>query len=944
MRTHGAANVAQIIERVANSPLILRKLEQLLSDHPKAIKQLKTPEEAAAYLFQFWNMGLINVGPETKSLFQTIKDLIMDVAKELHSWINAAKREERKAEKAQKMDEAEVRRLFEALAGGAAATSDVNVRQALYDGLRKNIEAHTKEVDEIGQRVEGFWQGLGRVVVTSESMLNLYSKHPELKTVADKFHQMAGKSMKNQARDPSLMARGGLIEAKHAEVQRRLNPFERFLMEGKYDDKDMSLAAKHLEANTLSADKKINALIDYVHKYYGEMYDYMVQSDVRRLDPTSEERWVPIQKRKDYFTQSWAIEELTKDHDGFVATLLDKHAKELGYMAQQANAEIAAWNKDPKTELTSPTAKALRDKQEAEFEASGNAVAKSQPLPNVTPEMIAEQIYVRLLNSTGMIDIQETSWSLGLTPAAGAVNRRELDWLDKEAFSKYKSKDLVEIVTNYTRTMVARAEYQKRFGYGGEVIAKAMDTSFLREIGGQELVDKAEASLPEEIKTWKKLASEWHKDNPGVPYPEPYPTLRLVGVQTHRAEVGAEASNKAMIAAEKTLRPAVNAVRALEGTLGNEISPAMRSVNSWINTYQNVRLLPLSLFTNFSDVIGITVNGGTLGDAWNAFTAGMREVRNTWVNEKGADSATIRAEEWGVSDAGAMLDTLGQNYGSVYMNEKARNINNKFFRVIGMEGWNRGVRITATAVGERIITDWVKNGVDTKKAGEKARFERLFGEGADAKKIKLDSAGNLDTQDAANRAAIQRFVQDSVMSSNSAVRAIWMSDPRMATFAHLKNFAYAFHSVMLKGILAQASQGNLRPALVASLGFTSISIAAGAIKEMLIPGDEPYWMKGGLDNYLEYGLDRANLGGVPQMYLDGVGQLDPAKLAGPFWDQIQDTLSSPIPGLTINPNLSPFGGSTEIEILRDRKVAVELAKALPAGNLAGRGMESLVGE
>lgn len=925
MRTNGAANVAQLVERVANSPLIKRKLEQLLSDHPKAIKQLDTPEEAAAYLFQFWNMGLINVGPETKSLFQTIKGLVIDAAKEIHSWINAAKRDERNAEKAAKMEQDEVRRLFEALAGGAAA--DPTTRTQLYDALRKNVEAHTKAIDELGQRVEGFWQGIGRYVVTSESMLNLYSKHPELKTVADKFHQMAGKSMKNQARDSSLMARGGLIEAKHLEVQRRLNPFERFLMDGKYDEKDIALAAKHLEANTKSADKKINALIDYVHKYYGEMYDYMVQSDVRRLDPNSEERWVPIQKRKDYFTQSWSIEELTKDHDGFVSTLLDKHKRELEHMAQQANAEIAAWKKDKKAEVNSPSA-------QAEINKEGG------PSQDITPEAIAEQIYVRLLNSTGMVDIQETNWSLGLTPAAGAVNRRELDWLDKEAFSKYKSKDLVEIVTNYTRTMVSRAEYQKRFGYGGEVIGEAMDTAFLREMGGQALVDKARAELDGEIKRWKKEARAWHKENPGVPFAEPYPTLRLVGVQAHRSQVGAEESNQAMIKAEKTLRPAVNAVRALEGTLGNDISPAMRNVNSWINTYQNVRLLPLALFTNFSDVIGITTNGGTLGDAWNAFTAGMREVRNTWLNEKGSDTATLRAEEWGVSDAGAMLDTLGQNYSSVYMTEKARNINNKFFRIIGMEGWNRGVRITATAVGERIIGDWIKNGVDAKKPGEKARFERLFGEGADPKKIKLDADGNLDTQDAANRAAIQRFVQDSVMSSNSAVRAIWMSDPRMATFAHLKNFAYAFHSVMLKGILAQAAEGNLRPALVAGLGFASISIAAAAVKEMLIPGDEPYWMKGGLDGYLEYGYNMANLGGVPQMYLESVTDFDPAKLAGPFWDQIQNTLSSPIPGFSIN--FSPVDGETEI--LRDRKVAVELAKALPAGNLAGRAMDSLVGE
>lgn len=939
LRKHGADNVRELIQRVAANPIIMRKLEQLLEGHPKARKQLKTPEEAAAYLFQFWNMGLINVGPETKTLFQTIKDFIASALKTMHGLINAGAREQNIKDKAARLDQEEARRAFEALNGGNFA--DPTARQAAYDALRKNAEAHAKAVEELGQRGEKFWQGLGRYVVTSESMLNLYSMHPELKVVADKFHQMAGKSMKNQARNDTLDARGGLMEATHGETQTRLNKFERFLQDGKYDEKDIELAMPHLErGSTNSTDPKVAKLVTFARDYMAEMYDYMVQSDVRRLDPTSEERWVPVQKRKDYFTQSWAIEALTKDHDGFIKTLLEKHPNELAHMVQQANAEIAAWNSDRRGKLTSPTAQALAEKQEKAFAESGQVMAKSEPLPNVTPELIAEQIYTRLLNSTGLVDIQESEWSLGLTPAAAAVNRRELDWLDKDAFSKYKSKDLVEIMTNYTRTMVKRAEYQKRFGYGGEVIGEAMDTAFLREVGGHELVKQAQRSLPVAIKAWKKAAQEWHADNGDTPYPEPYPTLRMVGIDAYRASNGNEKANEALIKAEKALRPAVNAVRAMEGTLGNDINQNLRSVNSWINTYQNVRLLPFALFTNFSDVIGLTVQGGTLGDAWDAFVSGIREVRNTWVNEKGSDSRTLRAEEWGVSDAGALLDTLGQNYSSVYMSEKARKVNNTFFRVIGMEGWNRGVRIAATALGERVVGDWAKNGVDAKKPGEKKRFERLYGEGADPKAIKLDAEGNLDANDAANRAAIQRFVQDAVMSSNSAVRTAWMSDPRFATFAHLKNFAYAFHSVMLKGVLGQAAEGNFRPALVAGLGFTSISIAAAAVKEMLIPGEEPPWMQGGLDGYLDYGLGQANLGGVPQMWGDGVRQLDPAKLAGPFWDQIQNTISSPIPGLSIN--LSPFDGETEL--LRDRKVAVELAKALPAGNIAGRYMESALSD
>lgn len=940
LRKHGAENVVKVIERVTQNPIIMRKLEQQLEGHPKAIKQLKKPEEAAAFLFQFWNMGLINIGPETKTLFQTIKDWLVEVAKDIHAIINNAKRDERKAEKAQKLDEQKVRDLFDAFASGVAANPDS--RQALYDALRKNAEVHQKTIDELGMRAERFWQGVGRYVISSESMLNSYSKHPELKIIADAFHQMAGKSMKNMARVPSLDARGGFFEATHQESQRRLAKFERFLERGNYDQKDFEIALKYLESGKgNSSDAKVAKLVDFIRDYYGEMFDYITKSDVRRLDPTSEQRWVPVEKRKNYWSQVWNVEGLMNNHDGFVADLLATHPRELQHMADEANKEIEAWEKMTNTtgKVKSPTAQAEIDKKLNEFNESGQIIGKVT-YDKITPEAVAETIYTRLINSMGMVDMQETEWSLGITPGASAVNRRQLDWLDKEVFSKYKSKDLVNIVTTYTRTMVKRAESQKRFGYGGERISDAVDTAFLREMGGQALVDEAVAELPEAIKQWKKDAAEWHEDNQGVPYPEPYPTLRLVGVEAHRAKVGAEASNKALITAEEALRPVVNAIRAQEGTLGNEISPTMRAANSWINTYTSIRLLPFALFTNLSDVIGITVQGGTLGDAWDAFVSGMREVRNTWINKKGDDNDTLRAEDWGIVDAGLLLDTLGQSYGSVYMTPKAQRINNRFFRIIGMEGWNRGLRATAAKVGERIISDWATNGVDFSKPGEKSRFERLYGKGANPKAIKLDSQGRLDTSNAANRAAIQRFVQDAVMSSNAAHRTFWMSDQRFATFAHLKNYAYTFHSVMLKNIIDQGMQGNLRPALVAGLGYASISIAAGAVKEMLIPGDEPFWMKGGLDGYLDYGLGQANLGGVPQLWAEGVTDLDPAKLAGPFWDQLQNLVSSPLPGFSLN--LSPVNGDTEI--LKDRKVLVEMARAIPPATLTGRGMDSLVGD
>lgn len=95
-------------------------------------------------------------------------------------------------------------------------------------------------------------------------------------------------------------------------------------------------------------------------------------------------------------------------------------------------------------------------------------------------------------------------------------------------------------------------------------------------------------------------------------------------------------------------------------------------------------------------------------------------------------------------------------------------------------------------------------------------------------------------------------------------------------------------------------------------------------------------MKGGLDGYLSYGFGRAGVLGVPQMMLGSVldasqlpggnfgkagSAFDPASLAGPTVDQVQNILSI------------PFG---EFMAMRDHTIIGEGLGALPGGNLVKR--------
>ena len=108
---------------------------------------------------------------------------------------------------------------------------------------------------------------------------------------------------------------------------------------------------------------------------------------------------------------------------------------------------------------------------------------------------------------------------------------------------------------------------------------------------------------------------------------------------------------------------------------------------------------------------------------------------------------------------------------------------------------------------------------------------------------------------------------------------------------------------MLKNAVAQAKLGNLRPALVMAVGYAPVAIAADVVKEALIPGDDPPWMKMGLGSYLQHGVSRAGIFGVPGMIYDaavydyGVGLLGPtvSQAAHAPFDPVDKTLLGALP-------------------------------------------------
>ena len=872
---HNGGKTLSQIERVAMMPMMQAKLDRLLDGHPEAQAQLKTPDEAAAFMYQFWAAGKLNLGPETKTAFQKFADMIKSV-------LGLVSKEVRNMH----LDEIQTEKLLKAFSNGAMV--DTSERQAVVDAMNASVEANEAAQVRVGKAQHLLNETAGKLLFSAEAMLEA-TDNKYMGEGSGIFHQKAGTAMKGQT----------LMDATRQQTSVYMNKLENTLM--KYEQADLEMARHGLSVGKRPTAKAAGAAYDDMKGYFKDMADYLEKKQVKRLDIINgKPTWVNIDFRKDYWPQVWDMDFLEKNVDAFRQDLLDNHADVLAKIAEDANAEVKA-------------------RKGAGENTASQAQIDAGTTQTITPAMIADSLIVRLMHTGGQIDIEEDLNDLGITPMAAAVNRRKLDWLDAEKFDKYKSKDISKIMTTYTVNMVKRAEYQDRLGPGGEVLRDLNDKAILFEMGGKKdkLVKDAESALPAAIESWNKAAAKWHEANPGgEKFPDPYPTLRSVGASMHRGAVGAEQAAADNKAALKHLEQGFKAFQAMEGTLGRDISPNFRQFSSWMVTYQNFTKLSTMLFTSFQDVMGIVANGGEMNDAWNAFVSGIKEIKNSWADKKDTGRMISRAEMWGAVDAGSFADAVGQAYGSPFMSANARRLSDKFFKYTGAEGWNRGVRAVAAQVAERTILELKQHGIDTKDPAAKARVERLFGKGFDVASIKLDAEGNLDITDERNQAAVTRWVLDAVPTTSAAHRPIWGSDPHYQMFIQFKNYTYSFHRILLKGAVEQAKLGNYRPGLVLALGYMPIAIAGGAIKEMLIPGEEPPWMKGGLDGYLSYGFSKAGVLGVPQMYAQNLYDLDPAATFGPTIDQLQNVMSIPL--------------------FENRTLLGEGLGALPGGNLLKR--------
>lgn len=506
------------------------------------------------------------------------------------------------------------------------------------------------------------------------------------------------------------------------------------------------------------------------------------------------------------------------------------------------------------------------------------------------------------------------------------VEARYLGFIkDRPKFDKFFEQSLDTVMHEYLVRSSKNAIFQEVFGNNGEKL--------------RDLFKKATGKVAEKHGLINPLGDDIFQDNEN-----PYNDIRNLSENVTPGWGSAYLSDKykgrekeiseSIVKLKELMAPYYRAVDSMSGMLGTDMSPQMRKFNAIGVTYQNIRLLLTVLFSSFQDIAGLSFHGGTLKDQWDGFRRGVREAFGVAAKKKSKDFWIKRAEEFGIVAPLSSIGMVQELVGTQHLTGFWGKVNKVFFRINGMEGWNRGLRAQSMIIAERKIKEWAETkALDPDIPTDGLLFKRCFGSQMKPGDIELERGEDgkmYVANNEANRIAMARIVDDMIMNPTEANRPMWANDPRFMLFAQLKTFSYTLHRVMLRGVAEQLRLGNYAPATAALMGMVPMAFTGYVIKEMIlgmIDDDDDDW-KFQLQNLIPYSINRSGIGGIPQMYLEDILDVDPARLFGPTVDQVQNILSIPLRGW--NPEYLP-GRVSHMHNWNN-----ELVAALPGGTLLKR--------
>ena len=226
------------------------------------------------------------------------------------------------------------------------------------------------------------------------------------------------------------------------------------------------------------------------------------------------------------------------------------------------------------------------------------------------------------------------------------------------------------------------------------------------------------------------------------------------------------------------------------------LNPALQKINSYLQLFNWITLLPLATIGSIPEFGGAIVNTRE----FNGFEMALKAITKT---VKDRAQAKQLARSLGVSVSTAMGNLGLTDADAEFLDPKVRKLSDGFFKVIGLDFFTRFTREFGAAMGIEFL---VTHAADTANNPRAPRYlkelnvtaEQITAWHARQQEGKPYTFDGADGQ--AVKAAITRFVESSMLRPNAAERPSWGNDPMWTLVWALKSFLYSFGKVIIGGV------------------------------------------------------------------------------------------------------------------------------------------------
>jgi transcriptional regulator CtsR len=349
--------------------------------------------------------------------------------------------------------------------------------------------------------------------------------------------------------------------------------------------------------------------------------------------------------------------------------------------------------------------------------------------------------------------------------------------------SKWRQKDLDLMMASYIRSMAEKTTHARMFGQNGELLNSMLD---MLENGA------ADADGLKQLNKFREFNN----------------------LEPLKEASFAKASDEAVKMAKDYLA-------AMEGSYKEgSIDPKLRRVMGNATAAVNILALPFGIFSMMVEPVIIGARAGSVTEMIRAYATGFGNIWNSFDSH---EKSVKRGPAWqfaadvGAIERAAMLDLQSRFQGTVQPTGWSKKINDAFFKLNLMDGWDRSMRVASTEAARRFIMAHA----DGKTSPHSARYLKEMG--LQPSDIKIED-GELARSEKID-AAILHFVEQSVVHPSPSTNTLWMNDPRFALIAHMKRFTFAFSEKILKRVISEAKNKNYTPMFLLSLAIPVMMVS-----------------------------------------------------------------------------------------------------------------------